>query len=75
EADVLIGKSAKGNEQAFIISGDTDFLIFPGGNLLPLDFFDLNGQLCQDLSSFEAKVPKNVVCGMICSADITKLLK
>ncbi|KAK0046056.1 hypothetical protein Bpfe_024517 [Biomphalaria pfeifferi] len=75
EADVIIGKSIRSNEQAFILSNDTDFAIFPEINFLPIEFFDVNGQIGLGLSSFEPKVPENIVCGMVCADDITKLFK
>uniref|UniRef100_A0A2C9L3L0 Asteroid domain-containing protein n=1 Tax=Biomphalaria glabrata TaxID=6526 RepID=A0A2C9L3L0_BIOGL len=76
EADYMIAKDLMENQNAFcVLSNDTDFTIFPDSVLLPQDMFDLTLQLGQGLSSFEPRVPENLICGIIRTENVMNLLK
>ncbi|KAK0061631.1 hypothetical protein Bpfe_009013 [Biomphalaria pfeifferi] len=76
EADYMIAKDLMENQNAFcVLSNDTDFTIFPDSVLLPQDMFDISFQLGQGLSSFEPRVPENLICGIIRTENVMNLLK
>ncbi|CAL1530181.1 unnamed protein product [Lymnaea stagnalis] len=75
EADFTLAQHLLADDQAFgIFSNDTDFLIFPDSVYISQELFDLDNHLGLGLKSFAPQIPEKLICGIIRTDSIMKVL-
>ncbi|XP_059147218.1 uncharacterized protein LOC131934962 [Physella acuta] len=76
EADFALAKRMVEDDRVYaILSNDTDFCIFPNCVYLCLDYFDIHNDLGLRLNTLKPQRPEKLICGVIHTESIMRLLK